>query len=101
MLADTFNEFYAGAGALANPDDWRMVQNRSQTVVTAETDGHAKSVTASTTQYAVVPETTLTGCWNFYSNAGPRETPGSPVASCALDNPSASLWFEPRTGTSQ
>jgi hypothetical protein len=99
MLTDAFDAPWNLAGCSAFWDDWRMVQNRSTSLAITTMDGSAHLVHASTTQYEINAATTNTSCWSWFSNAGPQETPGSPIASCALDNTSAPFYFEPRTGT--
>ncbi|MFQ3587063.1 MAG: prepilin-type N-terminal cleavage/methylation domain-containing protein [Fimbriimonadaceae bacterium] len=100
VLADNFDDPFLLQGGEPTYIRFRMVQNRSSNRILITTaDGSARTVPASTRQYAgPLSGTTDTRCWRWFSNAGPTEMPGSPIASCAFANANANFWFSPRTG---
>ncbi len=98
MFTDIFDTPWNLAGCDGSGTEWRKVQNRSSSIALATMDGSAHSVPASKTQYALNAATTKSGCFRWFSASGPRELPGSQVASCALENTGAKYWLSPRTG---
>ena len=100
VLADNFDDPFLLQGGDPTYIRFRMVQNRSSNRILITTaDGSARSVPASTQQYGgTMTGTTNTACWRWFSNDGPHEIPGSPIASCAFEKPNATHWFSPRTG---
>ena len=98
LMSDTFNAPFNLAGSDSKGFEWRKVQNRSTRVSLSMVDGSAKSVKAADRYYRPMTTTKDSRCFRWFSNDGPMEVQGSPVASCAFQNTSASLWFAPRSG---